>query len=53
MGSRGKPRAMQYDWTIVARKVLDFYEDTLNRVKRPGPAGKPDKPQVGAASGQL
>jgi phosphatidylinositol alpha-mannosyltransferase len=34
MGSRGKPRAMQYDWTLVSRKLLDFYTETLNRVNR-------------------
>jgi phosphatidylinositol alpha-mannosyltransferase len=33
MAARGKPNALQYDWTIVANKVLDFYNQTLDRVK--------------------
>jgi phosphatidylinositol alpha-mannosyltransferase len=33
MGARGKPKAMQFDWSIIAGKVLDFYTETLNRIK--------------------
>jgi phosphatidylinositol alpha-mannosyltransferase len=32
MGGRGKPKAQEYDWTHLSRKVLDFYTDTLNRI---------------------
>jgi phosphatidyl-myo-inositol alpha-mannosyltransferase len=33
MGERGRPKAMQYDWPLLANKLLDFYTETLNRVK--------------------
>jgi phosphatidylinositol alpha-mannosyltransferase len=33
MGARGKPRAQQYDWSEISRKLVDFYTATLNRVK--------------------
>ena len=39
MGERGRPKAMQYDWPLLAKKLLDFYTETLNRVKQP-PAEK-------------
>jgi phosphatidylinositol alpha-mannosyltransferase len=32
MGSRGRPRALEYDWARIARKVLDFYVETLNKI---------------------
>jgi phosphatidylinositol alpha-mannosyltransferase len=32
MGDRGKPKAQQYDWSVLARKLLDFYTATLDRV---------------------
>lgn len=35
MGARGKPTAARYDWSIVARRILDFYIETLERVKQP------------------
>lgn len=31
MGAKGKPKAMQYDWSIIARKLLDVYNATLGR----------------------
>ncbi|MFA5308591.1 MAG: glycosyltransferase family 4 protein [Dehalococcoidales bacterium] len=34
MGARGKPKAMQYDWTVLAKKVLDYYTMTLDNIKR-------------------
>ncbi len=44
MGERGKPKALAYDWTLLARRLLDYYTDTLeklNRAKTPteGPPG--------------
>jgi phosphatidylinositol alpha-mannosyltransferase len=33
MGERGKPKAMQYDWPLLANKLLDFYTEILNRGK--------------------
>jgi phosphatidylinositol alpha-mannosyltransferase len=35
MGSRGKPRAMQYDWPLLAGKLLEFYTETLAKVNHP------------------
>lgn len=39
MGARGRPKALEYDWSHLARRVLAFYEETLNRV-----AGKETSP---------
>src|SRR4030043_302487 len=36
MGARGKPKAMQYDWPLIAKRVLDFYTETLENIKRTG-----------------
>jgi phosphatidylinositol alpha-mannosyltransferase len=35
MGARGKPKAQQYDWSILAGRLLDFYAATLDRVSHP------------------
>jgi phosphatidylinositol alpha-mannosyltransferase len=32
MGARGKPKAQQYDWSVLAGKLLDFYTATLQKV---------------------
>ncbi len=34
MGARGKPKAQQYDWSLLAKRVLDFYTATLDRIHR-------------------
>ncbi|HUT68382.1 MAG TPA: glycosyltransferase family 4 protein [Dehalococcoidales bacterium] len=52
MGARGKPRAMQYDWSLLAKRMLDFYVETLDGIKRPEAIPEADTPQVGAASGK-
>jgi len=36
MGNRGKPKAMQYDWSLLAKKLLDFYAKTLENIKHNG-----------------
>ena len=51
MGARGKPRAQQFDWSIISRRLMDFYTETLNRVNHSLTAAK--SPPSGAASGQL
>jgi phosphatidylinositol alpha-mannosyltransferase len=38
MGDRGKPKAQQYDWSLVARRVLDVYTEVLNKAGHPGAA---------------
>jgi len=50
MAARGKPKAMRYDWSLLARKVLDFYAETLNRVKKPGSDTDATTPPTRAAS---
>jgi len=50
MGSRGKPKAAQYDWSLLAEKVLNFYVETLDRIKRKEATPEAEIPQVGAAS---
>jgi phosphatidylinositol alpha-mannosyltransferase len=52
MGERGKPRALQYDWSLIAKKVLDFYADTLNKIKRTATAPEKETPRVSAVSGK-
>jgi phosphatidylinositol alpha-mannosyltransferase len=51
MGSRGRPKALEYDWAHLARRVLDFYIETLNRT-----ASQKDTPEaatpVSAATGK-
>jgi phosphatidylinositol alpha-mannosyltransferase len=34
MGARGKPKAMQYDWPLLAAKLIDFYSKTLDKINR-------------------
>ncbi|HTY81850.1 MAG TPA: glycosyltransferase family 4 protein [Dehalococcoidales bacterium] len=29
MGARGKPRAEEFDWKVISRKIMDVYEKTL------------------------
>jgi len=52
MGARGKPKAMQYDWSLLAKRMLDFYVETLDRIKRPEATPEAGTPQVGAVSGK-
>jgi phosphatidylinositol alpha-mannosyltransferase len=52
MGERGKPRALQYDWSLIAKKVLDFYAETLNKIKRTATAPEKETPKVSAVSGK-
>ena len=52
MGARGKPKAEQYDWSILAKRVLDFYTETLNRIKQPGASPETETTQVSANSGK-
>jgi phosphatidyl-myo-inositol alpha-mannosyltransferase len=47
MGDRGKPRAMQYDWALLSLKLIDFYTETLNRVKLHQPTTSTKSSPVG------
>ncbi len=31
MGNNGRTKALEYDWADIARRVLDFYQEILNR----------------------
>lgn len=52
MGSRGKPKALQYDWPMLAKKVLDFYQATLNNIKQANAAPPKKTSNVNAVSGK-
>jgi phosphatidylinositol alpha-mannosyltransferase len=52
MGAHGRPRAMQYDWPLLAKRILDFYTETLNRVNRQKSVTVEKSPPAYAASGQ-
>ena len=52
MGARGKPKAMQYDWPLIAKRVLDFYTETLENIKRTGAKPNTDISQISAVSGK-
>jgi phosphatidylinositol alpha-mannosyltransferase len=54
MGTNGISRASQYDWAVLARRVLNFYAETLARVKKPEAAPPvADRPRVSTASGKF
>jgi hypothetical protein len=43
---------MQYDWPLLAKRILDFYTETLNRVNRQKSAAVEKSPPAYAVSGQ-
>ena len=51
MGARGKPRAIQYEWSTIAGKLLDFYTDTLNNIKKTEPGPIENMPGINSVSG--
>jgi phosphatidylinositol alpha-mannosyltransferase len=52
MGARGKLKAEQYDWSILAKRVIDFYTETLNRIKQPGASPATETAKDSANSGK-
>jgi phosphatidylinositol alpha-mannosyltransferase len=52
MGDRGKPRAQEFDWSIISRRLMDFYTETLHRVHHQKSATAEKCPPAGATSGQ-
>jgi phosphatidylinositol alpha-mannosyltransferase len=48
MGARGQPKALQYDWSLLAKRLLDFYTATLNKIGHPGPIPEVSSPRIGA-----
>jgi hypothetical protein len=49
MGASGIEKAQAYDWSHIARRILDFYQETLDKVASPKPGSKtePDNSPVG------
>jgi phosphatidylinositol alpha-mannosyltransferase len=52
MGNRGRPKALEYDWARIARRVLDFYATTLNQNGHKEAAREAETLPVGAAPGK-
>jgi phosphatidylinositol alpha-mannosyltransferase len=52
MSTKGRPKALEYDWARVARRVLDFYVETLNKIKAEEAIPEADTPPVNFASGK-
>jgi phosphatidylinositol alpha-mannosyltransferase len=50
--ARGRPKALEYDWARIARRVLDFYVETLNKVKPKEATPEADTPPATATSGK-
>jgi phosphatidylinositol alpha-mannosyltransferase len=53
MGIRGITKAKQYDWSVLARQLLDFYAAVLARVGETGKAPGTDKSSTIMATGTL
>ncbi len=51
MGAMGKPKALAYDWSLLAKRVLDFYVETLDKIKRPATIAEPEPPEIFTTSG--
>jgi len=50
MGASGKQRAQIYDWSHIAQRILDFYQETLDKMAA---AKTPTRPShAGAATGK-
>ncbi len=51
MGDRGISKARKYDWEVVAKRVLDFYAETLAKIGKPWVEPGPDRQKLETASG--
>jgi len=52
MGARGIIKAMEYDWAHLAQRMIDFYVETLNKIKLPEAIPEAEIQPVSAASGK-
>ena len=52
MGARGRPKALEYDWARIARRLLDFYVKTLNKITPKETISEAETLPVGAALGK-
>lgn len=46
MGARGRPRAEQYEWSLIAERLMNFYTDTLNKIKKTTPESVQKEPET-------
>ncbi len=51
MSTRGRPKALEYDWSRIAQRVLDFYVETLNKTTQREAIPEAETPPISAASG--
>ncbi len=52
MGARGRPKALQYDWAHIAKRIIDYYQETLNKIAPPQAIPEKEASPAGAASGK-
>lgn len=52
MGEKGIEKAEIYDWSHIARRILDFYQQTLDKVAASNNRPKPEARPVATASGK-
>jgi phosphatidylinositol alpha-mannosyltransferase len=52
MGANGQQKALVYDWSHISQRILDFYQETLDRVSSSQDEPKPAAGPVGMASGK-
>lgn len=52
MADRGRPKALEYAWARIARRVLDFYTETLNKTTPKEATPEAETPPIGVASGK-
>jgi phosphatidylinositol alpha-mannosyltransferase len=51
MGERGKPNALKYEWSAIAKRLVDFYTATLNKINKAGPDTGKTGPEIKPVSG--
>ncbi len=51
MGTRGRPRAIQYEWSTIASRLIDFYTNTLNKLKKTEPEPAKELTGISTVSG--
>ena len=47
MAAKGRPKALKYDWANIARRVLDYYQQTLERLASSKATSQKEMPTVG------
>jgi phosphatidylinositol alpha-mannosyltransferase len=52
MGEKGREKAQIYDWSHIAQRILDFYQETLDKVAASKSEPKPEARPVVTASGK-